>query len=274
MEQILMNLVINAGEAIRPKTDGVIQVVTRRREVTADVTRRHSDDEVAPGSFVCLGVTDNGSGMDPSTLARIFDPFFSTKFTGRGLGLAAVHGIVRASKGFIEVKSQPGAGTQFQVYLPVSDKQRPSEPARSAPQLQTQRSATILVVDDEEMVRKLACLTLGRYGYYSLEAGNGKEALKILAEASPFPSLVLLDGAMPVMGGDEVLPILQEKYPNLPVILSSGYPEQEARYAFRSRSIVSFLKKPYSVDELTQKVGEILAESVHVARSPWDLSDG
>jgi PAS domain S-box-containing protein len=271
MEQILMNLVLNAGEAIPPKTDGVIQVVTRRFEVTADVASRRSEDDVTPGLFVCLEVNDNGSGMDPSTLSRIFDPFFSTKFTGRGLGLAAVHGIVRASKGFIEVSSQPDAGTHFQVFLPASDQRRPAAPGRSASQLQTQQSTTILVVDDEEMVRKLACRALRRCGYSLLEACNGKEALEILADASPLPSLVVLDGAMPVMGSDEVLPILQERYPNLPVILSSGHPEH-AHDGVPSRSLIGFLKKPYTIGELTEKVREALAvRSVHAARSPSDF---
>jgi CheY-like chemotaxis protein len=258
LEQILMNLVINAGEAIPPKTDGLIRVATRACEVTPELASRHSDNGVVAGCFVCLEVKDDGTGIDPSSLARIFDPFFSTKFTGRGLGLAAVHGIVRTAKGFIEVSSQPGSGTQFKVFLPASEKRPLATPARSVPLAQIRQSATILVVDDEEMVRKLACICLRRHGYEVLEASNGREALQVIAGASPLPSLVLLDLAMPVMGGDEVLPILEEKYPRLKILLSSGYPEEEARSGFPSGSIASFLKKPYTTVELADKVSQAL----------------
>ena len=123
IEQVLMNLVINAGEAIPPDGDGPIEITTSSCEVPPEMARRHSKAyDVAAGAFVCLAVRDNGDGMDDATMARIFDPFFSTKFTGRGLGLAAVHGIVRTSKGFIEVRSKPGAGTTIQVFLPASRK--------------------------------------------------------------------------------------------------------------------------------------------------------
>jgi two-component system cell cycle sensor histidine kinase/response regulator CckA len=148
IEQILMNLVINAGESIPHDRDGLIEVTTGSCQVTPEMARRHSKDyDVAAGIFVCLEVRDNGAGMDAATIARIFDPFFSTKFTGRGLGLAAVYGIVRTSRGFIEVHSSPGLGTTSRVFLPASERTLSTEPAANAPLEQPLGYSSILVVD-------------------------------------------------------------------------------------------------------------------------------
>jgi CheY-like chemotaxis protein len=212
---------------------------------------------VAPGQYAVLEVRDNGAGMDEETMARIFDPFYSTKFTGRGLGLAAVYGIVRTSKGFIDVRSAPGAGATFRVFLPATDKTLASKPVSIAPQ--PRGFATVLVVDDEDMVRKLACMSLRRYGYEVLEAVDGKDALEVLASAPSLPAVVLLDLAMPVMGGDELLPILVEKYPSMKILVSSGYPEEEARKGFPFASVAGFLQKPYTVMTLAEKIGAALA---------------
>ena len=259
IEQIVMNFVINAGEAIPPKNNGLIEVTTSSVEVTPEMARRHSNAyEVDAGTFVCLEVRDNGTGMDAATMSSVFDPFFSTKFTGRGLGLAAVSGIVRTSKGFIEVKSAPGAGTTFRVFLPASEKTRSAEPAQAAPSQPGRGHATILVVDDEEMVRKLASMALRRYGYEVLEASNGRDALQVLAKCRSLPSLILLDLAMPIMGGDELVPILDEKYPGLKIIVSSGYPEEDARKGFPSKSVVGFLQKPYTIVKLADKTEQAL----------------
>ncbi len=258
IEQILMNLVVNAGEAIAPKAEGLIEIATTSVEVTPEMARLHSKTyDVAAGRYVCLEVRDNGEGMDEATVSRIFDPFFTTKFTGRGLGLAALEGIVRTLKGFVEVRSASGRGTIFRVFLPASDKVRPAEQAGGARRQQL-RGGTILVVDDEEMVRKLACRVLRRHGYEVQEAEDGKDALRALAE-SPLPSLVLLDLAMPVLGGDELVPILETTYPGLKILMSSGYPEEEARRLSPKSSVVSFLQKPYTGVVLVEKVTQALA---------------
>ncbi len=267
IEQILMNLVINAGEATPPKQDGRIEITTGHCEVTPDVALRHSTTyDVAAGAYVSLEVRDNGTGMDDATISNIFDPFFSTKFTGRGLGLAAVHGIVSASGGFIDVESSPGVGTTFRVFLPASNKTRTREPESEAPREQHRGYSTILVVDDEEMVRKLACMTLRHCGYAVLEASNGKDALELLANAPSLPSVALIDLAMPSMGGDELAPILANKYPNMKIIISSGYPEEDARKGFASASVAGFMQKPYTVTALAEKVGEALGVGLSSGR--------
>jgi len=262
IEQILVNLVINAGESIPPRRDGLIEIATRSCEITPAMARLHSKAyDVAAGPCACLEVRDNGDGMDEDTISRIFDPFFTTKFTGRGLGLAAVHGIVRTSNGFVEVESSPGAGATFRVFLPASDPPVPERPTDLvAPRHQYRGHSTVLVVDDEAMVRKMACATLKRCGYEVLEAANGKDALDVLANTLVRPSLALLDLAMPVMGGDEVAPILEKEYPGLKIIVSSGYPEEEARRGFASGPVAGFLQKPYTATALEEKVGECLEE--------------
>jgi CheY-like chemotaxis protein len=259
LEQIVMNLVVNAGEAIPAKTDGLIEISTSTCEVTPELARRQWPAyEAAAGPHVCLEVRDNGCGMDQATLSRIFDPFFSTKFTGRGLGLAAVHGIVRSSRGFIESRSSPGGGTTFRVFLPASDKKPPAELPMPAVQNQAPGTATILVVDDEEMVRRLACLVLRRHGYHVREAENGKDALDVLGQGPDAPSVALVDLAMPVMGGDELLPLVRARYPELKIIVSSGYPEEEARKISANSPVAGYSQKPYTAVALTEKVAQVL----------------
>ena len=260
IEQTLMNLVVNAGEAIPAKAEGLIEIATTSVEVTPEMARLHSRTyDVAAGRYVCLEVRDNGEGMDAATASRIFDPFFTTKFTGRGLGLAALEGIVRTSKGFVEVRSSPGRGTTFRVFLPASDKKRPMEQVGSAGREEHRGAGTILVVDDEEMVRRLACRALRRQGYEVQEAQDGKDALQVLANSPALPSLVLLDLAMPAMGGDELIPILAVTYPGLKILMSSGYPEEEARKLSPHGSVISFLQKPYTGVTLAEKVSQALA---------------
>src|SRR5262249_20831740 len=144
--------------------------------------------DIRPGHFVLLEVTDNGSGMDEATMAQIFDPFFSTKFTGRGLGLAAVQGILRSCNGFIDVRSSPGGGSTFRVFLPASAEQPAAAiPAGARPGSsgrRDRRPPIVLVVDDEEMVRSIACTALRNQGDEVLEASNGKDALDVLARAA------------------------------------------------------------------------------------------
>ncbi len=262
VEQIIVNLVINAREAISPATEGRIEIATSACEVTPDAVRGYAPESNArPGRFVCLEVTDNGTGMDEATLARIFDPFFSTKFTGRGLGLAAVQGIVRSCGGFIEVRSSMGAGSTFRVFLQAAERTTAEVPAgshKTVSQCQDRRHAAVLVADDDEMVRQLACTVLRSCGYEVLEAKNGRETLEVLAGADPLPSLVLLDMTMPVMGGQELVPILNQKYAHLQIIVTSGYAEEDVQRRFPPGAVTGFLQKPYTVAALSEKVEETL----------------
>jgi signal transduction histidine kinase len=263
IEQLLSNLVVNAGEAIPPQTDGRIEIATSECEVTPERALQHAEAfNVRPGRFVCLEVTDNGTGMDEAIRDRLFEPFFSTKFTGRGLGLSAVYGVVRTCKGFIEVRSAPGAGSTFQVFLPAAT--RAAETSAAAPVAERRRDrgrAAVLVVDDEVTVRKLACMALRRYGYEVIEARNGRDALEALSRAASLPSVVLLEFEMAPMGGEELVRILKQDYPGLRIILTSGYPEEEVRSGFPPGAVLGFLQKPYTMAALMGTVEETLDSS-------------
>lgn len=251
IQQLVMNLAINGAEAIGSGTGRVV-VSTSIHELDSQVISDNlAGDPIEPGTFILLEVHDTGAGMDEATLARIFDPFFTTKFTGRGLGLAAVLGIVRGHRGAIKVYSNPGLGTTFKVFFPVTSGQLIP---KSATRINDFRgTATVLVVDDEAVVQKLALSTLERYGYHVLLASNGREALAVLASTSHHVSVVLLDMTMPVMSGEETLSNIKAIYPEVKVIASSGYNEVEALRRFGT-GVDGFLQKPYRAAQLVEKV--------------------
>ncbi len=260
LQQVYMNLVINAAEAIGSAA-GMIDVRTGMCDVDEEYQRRHPwAGGLRPGRYVWLEVRDTGCGMDDATRAKAFDPFFSTKFLGRGLGLAAVAGIVRGHKGAIGLESRPGEGTCFTVLFPAAARKTAGAAAR------TSRSAlhgkgTVLVVDDEQFVRELARKTLVRYGYDVLEAPSGPAALDIAKRHPGDIPLVLLDLSMPEMGGDEVLPELRKLRPNAKVVVSSGYSEAEALTLFAGQTVSGFIQKPYTASRLAETLKEILLSS-------------
>ena len=257
-----MNLVVNAGEAVLPQTEARIEVTTRDCGVIAETVLRDARVfNIQPGHFVCLEVTDNGTGMDEATLTRIFDPFFSTKFTGRGLRLAAVQGIVRGCHGFIDVHTSLGAGSTFRVFLPASAEKLATGVFRLEPghNLRRGKLATILIVEDEEMVREMVCTALRSQGHEVLEATSGKSALDLLAGAATLPTLVLLDLTIPVMGGAELVPILNRDYPGLQVIVTSGYAEEDARRELPQALLPTSFRSPSTLATLTEKVEGILS---------------
>jgi len=258
LQQIVMNLVINGAEAIGPE-GGSVLVQTALQEVDEPYigTMSSAGELLRPGRYVALEVHDSGSGMDEETLSKIFDPFFSTKFAGRGLGLSAVLGIVRAHKGALKVYSEPGRGTSFKVLLPVSE--HPVANAAPAPKGELQGAGTVLVVDDEEIVRTTARHTLQRYGYQSIVAENGAAALEAYKASGGAVSLVLLDLTMPVMSGEETLRQLQLLNPGVKVLLTSGYNEVEAVQRFAGKGLAGFIQKPYTAAALAEKVKEVLA---------------
>jgi PAS domain S-box-containing protein len=246
IHQIVMNLVINASEAI----DGTGTVELKTSVETADARACHG---LAPGRYACLTVRDTGCGMDEATLARIFEPFFSTKFTGRGLGLAAALGIVHAHQGAITVESAPGRGTTFTVWLPAcgATPAEPKQPAVSSSDLSG--SGIILVVDDEQLVLRMAHASLEAYGYTALLASDGQSALDLFAACGGRIRAVILDLTMPGMTGEETLHHLRAAQPAMPVILASGYDGGEITERFGGQ-ISGFLQKPYTAEQLAQRI--------------------
>jgi PAS domain S-box-containing protein len=244
-QQLIMNLLINGAEAIGEARHGTVIVAT---------SAVSKDD----AEYVRLEVSDTGSGMDEETRSKIFDPFFTTKFTGRGLGLAAVLGIVRAHRGTIQVDSEPGRGTTFTVLLPASRNQAAVPPARAA-QADLHGAGTVLVVDDEDLVRSMASATLKRFGYQVLTAENGQEAVDIFREHADEIVAILLDMTMPVMGGEEAMRRIRGMRPEARVIVSSGYNEIEAVKRFtRDVGPAGFIQKPYTAIKLAAAVRRIV----------------
>ncbi len=236
LQQIVMNLLNNAIEAIGENA-GCIAISTGL------------DADGCP----YLEVSDDGCGMDAETKARIFDPFFSTKFTGRGLGLAAVAGIVRGHKASIRVTSEPRQGSTFRVSFPC---EAPAIPAGNAPATKD-TAVTVLVVDDENMVRRIAQASLEIRGYRVLLATNGLEAIQMV-EKHPEVAVVLLDLTMPVMGGEEAIDQIVTVRPGVQVIVSTGYSQREAAERFSRKHVHGFLQKPYTSKQLGDKIGTLV----------------
>ncbi len=257
LQQLIMNLVINGAESIPPEKPGSVSVATSVQSIDLTAERAASaGGELAPGVYVSLEVSDTGRGMDVETQSKIFDPFFTTKFSGRGLGLSAVLGIVRGHKGAIRVRSAPGQGATFQVLLPASGRVAVKEGRTTGPG-DLRGTGTILVADDEALVRRTAKSALERQGYQVLLAENGREAMDLL-RGNPSVNLVLLDLTMPLLGGEEALRELRSLRPDVKIVLSSGFNEAEAIQRFAGQRLAGFIQKPYSATQLAEKVKTVL----------------
>jgi two-component system cell cycle sensor histidine kinase/response regulator CckA len=252
-----MNLAVNARDAM-PK-GGCLIITTSM----ADVTEAHARQrpEARPGRFVCLSVKDTGSGMDAKTLARIFEPFFSTKEVGRGtgLGLATAYGIMKQHQGWIEVATDIGMGTTFQLYFPALNTGAvESEDHNDATPAVRGGSETILLVEDEPVLRDFVGQTLRDYKYRVLEAGSGVEALKVWEKHEGKIDLLLTDMVMPEgMSGSHLARHLRERKPDLKIIFTSGYSPEIIGKNFKE-SDLEFLQKPYRPPLLAQKVRKCL----------------
>ena len=258
IRQTVMNLIANASEAIGDRS-GVISITTGLAHCNADYLKGcFAADGIAPGDFVCLEVADTGPGMDKATQDRIFDPFFTTKFTGRGLGLAAVLGIVRGHKGALKLYSEVGRGTAFKLLFPAADSQARGVPSHMAKDKVWKGHGQILLVDDEETVRNLTRRMLERVGLTVVSAEDGRQAVEAFKRIMAEVDLVILDLTMPQLDGEACFRELRLIKPDLKVILSSGYSEQDVVNLFAGKGLAGFIQKPYTNDELIAKVREVL----------------
>lgn len=242
LRQIVMNLITNASDALGEESG----TITLRTGVVES-----AKSDAGPPALVFLEVSDTGCGMDTSTLQRIFDPFFSTKFTGRGLGLAAVIGIVESHQGHVRIRTAPGEGTTFRVVLPAVPGEADAAPRRLSGAGWRGRG-TVLVVEDEEGVREVVGRMLERLGFLVITAVDGQDALRVLDAHDGAVTAVLLDLSMPRMGGPETIRLLRERSPDLPVVLMSGYTEQDvaSKILDRTDGAVGFLQKPFLSEDL------------------------
>ena len=257
IRQVIMNLITNASEALGDQT-GTITVRTGVEDcVEADFADAVAHEDCRPGQFVYVEVTDTGCGMDQATRQRIFDPFFTTKFTGRGLGMAAVLGIVRGHRGAITVASEPGRGSAFRLLFPVTRGVVAAAPAMESAQSADRAVAgggTILVVDDDDNVRLVCSTMLEQAGFDVLTAGDGREGVAVYERHRADIVGVVLDLTMPVMDGRETAAALLVIDPQVRILLSSGYSEQEAIREFIDWQPAGFVQKPYRSADLIQRI--------------------
>jgi PAS domain S-box-containing protein len=257
VRQIIMNLVINASEAIGDKS-GIIAIGTGCMDCDNNYLKDvWLNENLSDGLYVYLEIADTGCGMDRETKAKIFDPFFTTKFTGRGLGMAAVLGIVRGHKGAIKVYSEPGKGSTFKILLPASG--RPAELFNHVRNVEDWRySGTVLLVDDEETVRGIGKEMLQELGFTAITANDGLEAIEVF-KATPDIVLVILDLTMPHMDGEQCFRELRQLRPDLKVIMSSGYNEQEVTQKFVGKGLAGFVQKPYKLSVLKEAIAPLVS---------------
>ncbi len=255
LQQVMMNLCLNASEAMSER-GGILSITTDKATLSKEDVSRCLYSPPAPGVFAVFEVSDTGSGMDTATLARIFEPFFSTKSQGRGLGLAAVINIVKTHRGGIEVISTPGEGTTFRVYLPATAKQWPKEIVER--RSQSRGTQTILFVDDEEMLRSLSKRALEQFGYRVLLAADGVEAVRLYREHEHEIDLVVLDLSMPRKGGEDAFQEMHAINAGVKVLLCCGYNESLANKKIATENLVGFLPKPFGLETLAQTVQNAL----------------
>jgi PAS domain S-box-containing protein len=257
IQQVVMNLLINAAEATGAGGGQVSVTLWTEALDAGRIARDFPQDHLKAGSYVCVEVSDNGCGMSPEILSRIFDPFFTTKFAGRGLGLSAILGIVKAHHAAVTVTSTVGVGSVFRVYFPVAMyKLKPGVVARRGPGLP--RGATVLVIDDEAEILEVVEAVLSSRGINVLTAQDGVRGLEVFRREADAVDVVLLDMNMPGLNGEAVFTALRAERPDVKIVLSTGYSEQEAAAHFAGAPLAGFVHKPYTASTLVDKIGAAL----------------
>ncbi len=259
LQQLLMNFMTNANEAISEKGDIYINTGIRQSH-DIDLTQQiGTDHQVSADEYVYISFNDTGCGMDKSTLDTIFDPFFTTKFTGRGLGMSAVLGIIKGHQAFIQCDSKIGRGTTFTVSFPVGEQaiNSTSETSQTPSISAQQHSGSVLVIDDDENIREVAQAMLEDAGWQNMSAADGESGIDIFLQHHSHIAAVILDMSMPGMDGLATLEALRDIDPEIKIIISSGYSEQAASQHFAGKNITGFLQKPYSLEQLQRQISAI-----------------
>jgi PAS domain S-box-containing protein len=256
VEQVLMNLVVNARDAM-PK-GGKVTIEAANVDLDADYARAHG--VVQPGRYVRLSVTDTGHGMDAPTKSRAFEPFFTTKKEGKGtgLGLATVYGIVKQSGGYIWVYSEPERGTTFKIYLPRIEAEADAAPVLVGPAAALRGTESVLVVEDDESLRRMSTEALTLFGFRVLQAPSAEDALALVDRGGEKIDLVLTDMVLPLMGGKELAEQLLARRPDVKVVFMSGYAEQAALHQGLIDPSQAFLTKPFTPEILVRKLRDVL----------------
>ncbi len=255
IEQSLLNICINARDAM--PEGGKLVIETYTRQLDEDFVKLHLGAKI--GNYVVLSVTDTGIGMPPHIKDHIYEPFFSTKkhAGGTGMGLATVWGVVKNHGGIVSVYSEPGTGTTFTLYFPaIYQKTRKEDHRRD--EIMPGKGETLLLVDDEPIIREMWGEILDEVGYHVLSAGDGDEALSVLEERGGAVDLVILDLVMPRKGGEEAFLLIRKRYPSMKVLVSSGYSENGEAKKVMERGADGFIQKPYQIRMVTAKLREIL----------------
>jgi two-component system cell cycle sensor histidine kinase/response regulator CckA len=257
IEQVLLNMYINAWQ-VMPPNGGELYLETKIVAMDESSGKTH---QTKPGSYAKVSITDTGTGMSEAIRLQIFDPFFTTKekSRGTGLGLASAYGIIKNHGGVITVYSEVGHGTTFNIYLPVSDKKAHRDV--SMEEEIVKGSATVLLVDDEELIIDVTQTMLERLGYRVVVCMGGQEAVAAITDRGDEIDLVILDMILPGMDGGEIFDCIREIQPGMPVLLSSGYAINGHADKIMRRGCNGFIQKPYNISDLSQKIRKVLDES-------------
>jgi PAS domain S-box-containing protein len=260
VRQVLMNLVLNAAEAIGDQPGSIVIRTSTLKPTPETLAAAVFKPKSVAKEYVQIEVVDSGSGMSKETQQKIFEPFFTTKFTGRGLGLAAVLGIVKAHNGLLQLSSQPGKGTTFKILMPLLEGAAIAPRPEAVPATELWHgSGTVLLVDDEASVRESTRNLLTELGFTVLLAENGEQGLHTFGSHVKEIVAVILDLTMPRLNGEEVFEQIRKMRPQLPVLLSSGYNEENTMEHFIGKGLSGFLQKPFSINELAAKLHQCLS---------------